>query len=141
MAGVTFFRAVLLIVVAGAAAVALDRLVLDPSSTVSQAPGVARSDPAPGSPPLVWLGGTLERIDESSLTIREGEGPGVDLERAAAGGTRFFRLDGEAWRALPDEDAVTVDAGQAVCVEALLDGRNLLALRVFLGAGCGPAPS
>ena len=141
MARVTFFRAILLIAVAAAAAVAVDRLVLDPSPTVSGAPGVARSDPAPGSPPLVWLDGTMERIDESSLAIREGEGSRVDLERGAAGGTRFFRLDGETWGVLSEEEAATVDAGQPVCVEALLDGRNLLALRVFLGAGCGPAPS
>jgi hypothetical protein len=137
---VTFFRAILLIAAAGAAAVAVDRLVLTPSTTVSEAPGVAHSDPAPGSPPLVWLDGTMERIDDSFLTIREGEGPQVALERAAAGGTRFFRLDGDRWAVLSEEDAAVVDAGQPACVEALLDGRNLLALRVFLGADCGPAP-
>lgn len=139
MAGVTFFRAVLLIAVAAAAAVTVDRLVLNPAPTLSGAPGVARSDPAPGSPPLVWLDGTLEQIGQGSLAIREGEGSRVDLERAAAGGTRFFRLDGDRWGVLSEEDAEAVDAGQRVCVEALLDGRNLLALRVFLGAGCGPS--
>jgi hypothetical protein len=140
MAGVTFFRAVLLIAGAAAAAVTVDRLVVNPAApTLSEAPGVARSDPAPGSPPLVWLDGTLEQIGQGSLAIREGEGPRVDLERAAAGGTRFFRLDGDRWAVLSEEDAEAVDAGQRVCVEALLDGRNLLALRVFLGAGCGPS--
>jgi hypothetical protein len=140
MAGVTMFRAILLVGAAAAAAVTLDRLVLDPEPTRSAAPGVANSDPAPGSPPLVWLDGTLEQLDQGSLTIREGQGPRVDLERAAAGGTRFFRLDDGRWAILPEDDAETVDAGEPVCVEALLDGRTLLALRVFLGAGCGPAP-
>jgi hypothetical protein len=139
MARVTFFRAVLLIAVAAAAAVTVDRLVLNPEPPLIGAPGVARSDPAPGSPPLVWLDGTLEQIGQGSLAIREGEGSRVDLERAAAGGTRFFRLDGDRWGVLSEEDAEAVDAGQRVCVEALLDGRNLLALRVFLGAGCGPS--
>jgi hypothetical protein len=139
MAGVTFFRAVLLIAVSAAVAVTVDRLVLNPAPTLSEAPGAPRSDPAPGSPPLVWLDGTLEQIGQGSLAIREGEGARVDLERAAAGGTRFFRLDGDTWAVLSEEDAEAVDAGQRVCVEALLDGRNLLALRVFMGAGCGPA--
>jgi hypothetical protein len=137
---VTVFRAIVLIALGAGGALAVDRLVISPEPAVSGSTGVGRSEPAPGSPPLVWLDGTLEEIGDGSLAVREGEGARVDLERASAGGTRFYRLDDEGWTALSDEDAAAVDAGQRVCVEALLDGRNLLALRVFLGAGCVPAP-
>lgn len=129
---------VVLIALGAAGAVAVDRLGPQPTSPASGTPAVARSDPAPGSPPLVWLDGTLEEISDGSLSVREGEGPRIDLERAAAGATRFFRLDGDQWLVLSEDDVGGVSAGEAVCVEALLDGRNLLALRVYLGAGCGP---
>jgi hypothetical protein len=129
-----------LIALGAAAALAIDRLAVNPSPAVEEPPPVARSEPDPGSPPLVWLDGTLETVDDGSLGVREGQGPTVNLERAAAGGTRFFRLDGESWALLSEDDAAVVDPGQRVCVEALLDGRNLLALRVYLGAGCAPAP-
>jgi hypothetical protein len=137
---VTVVRALVLIALGAGGAVAVDRLVLTSEPPATGGAAVARSDPAPGSPPLVWLGGTLEEIGDGSLSVREGEGARVELERASAGGTRFYRLDGEDWAVLTDRDAAAVEAGQTVCVEALLDGRNLLALRVFLGAGCVPAP-
>lgn len=136
----TLIRAILLMAIGAGAAVAVDRFVLEPGAQVSDAPGVAAGDPAPGSPPLVWLGGTLDRIDAEGMAVREGQGPSVDLERAAAGGTRFYRLDGGRWAVLSEDEADGVETGQEACVEALLDGRNLLALRVFLGTGCGPAP-
>jgi hypothetical protein len=132
-------RGILLIAVGAAAAVAVDRLILDPSPDPADGPVVTRSEAAPGSPPLVWLDGTLEQIETRSLAVREGQdGPVVELDRAAAGATRFFRLDGEEWSSVPEEGIGAEATGQRACVEALLDERTLLALRVFLGAGCGP---
>jgi hypothetical protein len=132
-------RGILLIAVGAAAAVAVDRLILDPSPDPADGPVVTRSEAAPGSPPLVWLDGTLEQIEARSLAVREGQdGPVVELDRAAAGATRFFRLDGEEWSSVPEEGIGAEATGQRACVEALLDERTLLALRVFLGAGCGP---
>ena len=135
----TLFRAIILVALGAAAALAVDRLVLAPEPVGSDAPAVDRSDRAPGSPPLVWLGGTLEGVSQASVAVREGGGPRVELERAAAGATRFYELDGDRWATLAEEDTGAVEAGQEVCVEALLDGSNLLALRVFLGSTCGPA--
>jgi hypothetical protein len=134
-------RAIVLIALGAAAAVAFDRLVLAPASSVTEGPPVATTDPAPGSPPLVWVEGTLVELTPGSLTVRDGEGPAVELDRAAAGATRFFLLDGPDWATVPDEEVDGMAAGQGVCVEALMDGRTLLALRVFLGAGCAPAPT
>lgn len=129
---------VFLIALGAGGAIAVQRLVLEPAPAASTGPGVAHSDPAPGSPPLVWLDGTLEEVTDGSLAIREGQGPMVELERAAAGATRVFRLEGERWTPLSDQEASALEAGRQVCVEALLDGPTLLALRVFLEAGCGP---
>ncbi|HEX2026227.1 MAG TPA: hypothetical protein VHH92_07510 [Actinomycetota bacterium] len=131
-------RALLFVVLGAGAALAVDRLVL--YSEDEPVPTVPAERPAPGSPPLVWLDGTLAEVGPGSLALRDGASAAVDLERAAAGATRFFRLDGDAWAPLSEEDADATAAGQRACVEALLDGRTLLALRVFLGAGCGPAP-
>jgi hypothetical protein len=132
-------RGILLIGVGAAAAIAVDRLVLAPPPDPAGDPVVARSEAAPGSPPLVWVDGTLEEIEARSLAVREGPGgPVVELDRAAAGATRFFRLDGEEWSSVAEDDIGPDAAGQRACVEALLDERTLLALRVFLGAGCGP---
>ena len=44
----------------------------------------------------------------------------------------------ESPEAMPEADALLVKEGTAICVESLLDGRRLLALRVFVGAACGP---
>jgi hypothetical protein len=136
---VRLLSAVVLIAMGAAGAIAVDRLVLEPSPTASGAAPVTGSEPAPGSPPLVWLEGTMEEVSEGSLSVREGQGALVELERAAAGATRVFRLDDERWAELPDQEAGELEGGPRVCVEALLDGGTLLALRVFLDAGCGPA--
>jgi hypothetical protein len=132
-------RALLFVVLGAGAALAVDRLVLTTGDD-ADVPAVPTERPAAGSPPLVWLDGTLSEVGPGSLALRDGPGPVVDLERAAAGATQFFSLDGESWAPLSEEDADATAAGQEACVEALLDGRTLLALRVFLGVGCGPAP-
>lgn len=102
-----------------------------------QIPALEQHPPGPGDPPVVWLTGTLEEVGDSAVVIREGEGPSISLGRFAAGATRFLRLRGGEWREAP---ARAAEAGQAVCVEALLDGDTFLALRVFLGSDCGPIP-
>lgn len=124
-----------------AAAVAVDRVVLTPPASEGVAPPVSRSEPGPGDPPLVWLEGTLESISDSELAVREGQGPRLVIQRFAAGATEFFLRQGDGWRELPTEETASISPGGRACVEALLDGRTFLALRVFLDAGCGPAVS
>jgi hypothetical protein len=72
------------------------------------------------------------------LEVKETFGSVVTVRRLGGNATTFFRASGATWqRANPSTDA---RAGTKACVETLLDGRTLLALRVFLGADCGPAP-
>jgi hypothetical protein len=103
---------------------------------------VIQNEPGPGDPPVVWVAGTLETVDQGHLALREGrqrKGPRIRLERLGEGATGFYRLDGDVWRELSPEEVSELDAGETACVEALLDGRTLLALRVFLGSSCGPS--
>lgn len=105
-------------------------------------PGVFQNEPGPGDPPVVWIGGTLEAVEQGHLAIREGgagDGPRIRLERLAEGATSFYRRDGEAWREIPRDELDLLEVGERACVEALLDGRTLLALRVFLDSRCGPS--
>jgi hypothetical protein len=138
---VTFVRALLLLALGAGAAVAVDRLVLEETSSTDQVPPpVSGSQPGPGDPPVVWLDGTLERITESELVVRVGRGPRIEVERFAAGATRFLRLGEGGWVELPAEEVDAVQSGGRACLETLLDGRTFLAIRVFLSTGCGPAP-
>lgn len=91
----------------------------------------------PGDPPVVWVDGTIEALTGDRVVVREGRGPAVALNRLGGGATSFLRLDGGTWRAAAPGQAADA-RGEPACVEALLDGRTLLALRVFLGSGCGP---
>ena len=108
------------------------------------APGVPRGPgaPAPASlgasqPPLIWVGGTLSTVATDRLQITEPFGSVVTLKRLGRGATAFFRVSGGEWQRLAESSSI--GTGAPVCAETLLDGTNLLALRVFLGAGCGPA--
>jgi hypothetical protein len=92
---------------------------------------------APGEPPSVWVAGTLTDVTDSRIDLREASGQKVSLQRLAAGTTAFYRVSRGTWEKLAPEAPVA--AGQAACAQALLDGTNLIALRVFLGSGCGPA--
>jgi hypothetical protein len=90
----------------------------------------------------VWIGGILEVVEQGQLAVREGsqgQGPRIRLERLAQGATDFYRLETEGWRELSPDEADLIQVGDRVCVEALLDGRTFLALRVFLGSSCGPS--
>jgi hypothetical protein len=137
---VTLLRALLLIALGAAAAVAVDRLVLqETTATGGGPPPVSGSEPGPGDPPVVWVDGTLERITGSELVVRVGRGPRLEVERFAAGATRFLRLTDGEWSELAAEEVEAVRPGGRACVETLLDGRTFLAIRVFLSAGCGPA--
>jgi hypothetical protein len=107
------------------------------SGFVPSAPPI---EPQPGGPPVVWVAGTLEEIADSLLTIREGEGASIQLQRLAPGASRFLRVRNGQWQELSEEEADQIRAGERACAEALLDGSTFVALRVFLGArGCGPA--
>ncbi|TMK84659.1 MAG: hypothetical protein E6G44_09585 [Actinobacteria bacterium] len=90
----------------------------------------------PNQPPLVWIGGILTKVSSDRLVLKESVGSVVTLHRLGGGATTFFRAVAGAWarQAKPSPRA-----GDPACVETLLDGKTLLALRVFLGAGCGPA--
>lgn len=135
-----WIRGLLLVALGAAAAVSADRLLIRPASSADATPPVVSdSQPGPGDPPVVWLDGTLAEVTDSQLSVQEGRGPSISVERFAAGATRFLRLDEDRWLELTEAEAAAVQAGQQACVEALLDGRTFLALRVFLGAGCGPA--
>jgi hypothetical protein len=60
--------------------------------------------------------------------------------RLAEGTTKFFVLHQGKFESMPESDAELVRKGTPLCVESLLDGRRLVALRVFFGAACGPRP-
>jgi hypothetical protein len=91
----------------------------------------------PGQPPTIWIGGTLSDVASASLSIREPTGAEVTVRRLAAGATAFFQVANGSWHRLAPQ--AQVSAGRQACVEVLMDGANLLALRVFLGAACGPS--
>ena len=119
---------------------AADRVILQPQGASGGLPPAERTEPGAGDRPLVWLDGTLEELGESQLGLRAGEGELVRLQRLAEGATAFLRPHPDGWVELLPGEVDLLEAGvDAACVEALLDGRTLLALRVFLGAECGPS--
>jgi hypothetical protein len=77
-------------------------------------------------------------VTGSLVSVTESLGPVLRLHRLARGATGFFEVTGDHWSRLAD-DAI-IPTGGSVCVETLMaTGGTLLALRVFLGATCGPA--
>jgi hypothetical protein len=121
---------------------AVDRRSPAPTSS-STSPGT-NSGPLPpipsesggGQAPVIWVGGILTDVTNRQLVLKEALGPRVTLKRLGQDATAFFRAAGDAWERV---DGAVVETGNQACVETLLDGENLLALRVFLGADCGPA--
>lgn len=103
-------------------------------------PRIEQDDPAPGSPPVVWVSGTLAEIAPDRIEVREGDGPTVAVQRFAGGATRFFVPAVGAWRPLGDRAVARLRPGREVCVEALLDEQRLLGLRVFVDTRCAPVP-
>jgi hypothetical protein len=100
-------------------------------------PTSAARSPTPNEPPIIWIGGTLSSIDPSRLQLRDSLGTLITVRRLGAGATEFFTVSGSQWIKVPD--TVPIQPSGSACVETLMDGSNLLALRVFLGATCGPA--
>jgi hypothetical protein len=94
------------------------------------------SESGGGQAPVIWVGGTLTDVTDRQLVLKEALGPRVTLKRLGQDATAFFHTAGDTWERV---DGSGVGAGDQACVETLLDGENLLALRVFLGADCGPA--
>lgn len=116
-----------------------------PSACRSSPSAASRVPPPPPTPhqslgadqpPVIWIGGTIDDVTADALLVREDSGSEVSLERLARGATKFFRVSKGAWERLAPE--VPIAAGQRACAETLMDGRTFLAIRVFLGAGCGP---
>jgi hypothetical protein len=126
-----------LIGLGAAGATVVDRLLVTPTISNRSGP-VPETEPGPGDPPVVWVDGILERASPEGLVVREGDGPRIDVERFAAGATSVFRLRGADWNELSEAESAGLPTGGEVCVEALLDEGRFLALRVFLGADCGP---
>jgi hypothetical protein len=100
-------------------------------------PALTRQEGGPRQPPVIWVGGTITDLRADRITVRETSGSELTLRRLGRDATAFFRASGGSWRRVASGDGVR--AGEAACVETLMDRTNLLALRVFLGAGCGPA--
>ena len=92
----------------------------------------------PGQAPVVWVSGQSDRVSGSRLTVVTGGGALTVIHRLAEGATRFFVWKDGRYERLDEADAGLIEVGTPLCVESLLDGRTLLALRVFLGAACGP---
>jgi len=84
------------------------------------------------------MGGTLTQVGSEQIVLRQESGQTVSLQRLAEGATVFYEPAGSQWTRLPAQGPMPL--GPA-CVETLMDGRNLLALKVFLGVTCGPASS
>ena len=135
-------KGLLLIAIGAGGALAADRYLLTEDVLPvrgSGSPPIERTTQEPGDPPLVWIGGTLEEIGDSQMTLKEGDGPEVVLERFAGDATRFFRPDGDEWRQLDGAEVTAIDNGEPACVEALVDDQAFLAIRVFLERDCAPA--
>jgi hypothetical protein len=82
------------------------------------------------------VGGELTEVRADRLELREAIGSVLTLRRLGGGATSFYRATAGSWEQI--DRASDVEAGMKACVETLIDGQNLLALRVFLGADCGP---
>jgi hypothetical protein len=112
------------------------RPIATPSSRPPPAPPTPEQSLGADQPPVIWIGGTLTAVEDDRVELLEGSGSLVVLQRLGRGTTAFFEVAEGRWVRL--DAAAAVAEGQRVCVETLMDGSSLLALRVFLGAGCGP---
>jgi hypothetical protein len=84
------------------------------------------------------VAGELTEVTADRLELKEAFGSEVTLRRLGGNATSFFHVRQGTWRRADPRTAAK--AGTEACVETLMDGQTLLALRVFLGAECGPTP-
>ena len=105
-------------------------------TTLPPVPSAPDQSLGPNQPPIVWVGGELTEVRADRLELREAIGSVLTLRRLGGGATSFYRATAGSWEQI--DRASDVEAGMKACVETLIDGQNLLALRVFLGADCGP---
>jgi hypothetical protein len=94
----------------------------------------------PGQPPVVWVSGQTATVTPHRVNVIEEPGSRLSIRRLAEGATKFFRQDSDRWVLMTSDDIQLVDVGTPVCVESLLDRNHYLAIRVFVGAACGPRP-
>jgi hypothetical protein len=87
---------------------------------------------------VVWVSGRLQALGPTRVTVVEAAGARVVLRRLAEEATRFFGRSGGSWASLGPEAVSGIGAGAPVCAEALRDRGIFLAVRVFVGATCGP---
>jgi hypothetical protein len=106
-------------------------------ATTSSLPPIPTESGGPGQAPVVWVGGTLTAVSDQRLVLKESIGSKVSLKRLGQDATAFYRVAGGSWERV--DPPTGVETGDRACVETVLDGENLLALRVFLGVECGPA--
>jgi hypothetical protein len=104
---------------------------------IPELPPTPRQSLGPNQPPVIWVGGELTDVGEDHLEILEASGSVVRIRRLGSGATSFFEIVEGRWARLPAGAAPA--SGEEACVETLLDGTSMLALRVFVGARCGPA--
>jgi hypothetical protein len=91
-----------------------------------------------GRAAVVWISGQLEAVGPRTVILVEPAGARVALRRLAEGATRFFRRSEGSWASLGADAVSGIGAGTPVCTEALRDRGIFLAIRVFVGAVCGP---
>jgi len=127
----------ILVLGVGLSACTRTRIVERRVGTLPPVPSVTERSLAPSEPPLIWIGGTLSDVTSGRLQIRDSLGSLIVVRRLGAGATAFFRVSAGRWQRL--SETAGIERGGLVCAETLMDGANLLALRVFLGAACGPA--
>ena len=101
-------------------------------------PAAAPSSVVPGQPPVVWVAGQVQELDGEQLVLVEPAGSRVVLQRLAEGATKFFMSQGERWTPMKPTDVELIEVGTQICAESLLDAGTYLALRVYVGAACGP---
>jgi hypothetical protein len=113
------------------------RATIPTGTPIPALPPTPRQSLGPNQPPVIWVGGELTDVGEDHLEILEASGSVVQIRRLGSGATSFFEIVEGRWARLPEGAAPA--RGEEACVETLLDGTNMLALRVFVGARCGPA--
>ena len=104
----------------------------DPTSKPSRLPPPKRA-------PIVWLSGRLKGVTEDDFAfVLDRTREEVRVHRLAEGPTRFLERTADRWTPLEESAALTLATRTPACVESLLEGTAYFALRVFVGAHCGP---